>query len=63
MVVIIYFLRMLRNENSIKSETKPNRFLKPVRFGSKVLEVIKSSLLSIIRNPIFGKNRISKYLF
>jgi len=36
---------LLRNENSIKSETKPDRFLKPVRFGSKVSEVIKSSFL------------------
>jgi len=35
----------LRDADLIKSETKPDRFLKPVRFGSKVSEVIKSSLL------------------
>jgi hypothetical protein len=46
---------MLRNEDFIKSQTKdlimstfkPDRFSKPVRFGSSVLEVIKSSFLSI----------------
>jgi len=32
--------KILRNENSIISKTKPDRFLKPVRFGLKVSEVI-----------------------
>jgi len=37
---------MFRNEDSIIPESKPDRFLKPVRFGSKVSEVIKSLFLS-----------------
>jgi hypothetical protein len=33
------------NEDSIKSEFKPARFLKPGRFGHQILEIIKSSFL------------------
>ena len=36
--------KMIRNKNSIKPETKPDRF------GSKVSEVIKSSFLSELRS-------------
>jgi len=39
---------MLRNENSIIPETKSDRFLKPVKFGLKVSEVIKASFLTYI---------------
>jgi len=41
------FKNELRNENSIKPKTKPDRFSKPVRFGLKVSEIIKASFLSI----------------
>jgi hypothetical protein len=33
----------MQNEDSIKPETKPARFLKLGRFGIQVLEIIKSS--------------------
>jgi hypothetical protein len=39
------FTFYVRNEDSIKPRIKPARFLKPGRFDSKVLEVIKSSSL------------------
>jgi len=39
---------ILRNDNSIIPETKPDRFLKPVKFGLKVSEVIKALFLTKI---------------
>jgi hypothetical protein len=42
----IIYAPVLRNENSIKPKTKPDRFLKPVRFGLKVSEIIKAPFLN-----------------